>query len=126
MVNYRGSTGYGQAFADAIFKDQNGAEAKDVLAGVDAALAALPVDRPDAPRHRRRQLRRPAHQLDRHADRPLQGRDPDGRASRTWSASTTRPTTTTTWPWSSARIPHEHGRDGPALGALAAPLRRRR
>lgn len=39
MVNYRGSTGYGQAFADAISKDQDGAEAKDVLAGVDAALA---------------------------------------------------------------------------------------
>lgn len=39
MVNYRGSTGYGQRFADAIFKDQNGREAEDVLAGVDAALA---------------------------------------------------------------------------------------
>jgi dipeptidyl aminopeptidase/acylaminoacyl peptidase len=39
MVNYRGSTGYGQRFADAIFKDQNGAEARDVLAAVDAALA---------------------------------------------------------------------------------------
>jgi dipeptidyl aminopeptidase/acylaminoacyl peptidase len=39
MVNYRGSTGYGQTFADAIFGDQNGGEAKDVLAGVDAALA---------------------------------------------------------------------------------------
>jgi dipeptidyl aminopeptidase/acylaminoacyl peptidase len=39
MVNYRGSTGYGQAFADAISGDQNGREAKDVLAGVEAALA---------------------------------------------------------------------------------------
>jgi dipeptidyl aminopeptidase/acylaminoacyl peptidase len=39
MVNYRGSTGYGQKHADAIFQDQNGGEAKDVLAGVDAALA---------------------------------------------------------------------------------------
>jgi dipeptidyl aminopeptidase/acylaminoacyl peptidase len=39
MVNYRGSTGYGQNFADAIFKDQNGGEAEDVIAGVDAALA---------------------------------------------------------------------------------------
>ena len=39
MVNYRGSTGYGQKFADAIFGDQNGKEAEDVLAGVDAALA---------------------------------------------------------------------------------------
>ncbi|MEZ5288471.1 MAG: S9 family peptidase [Vicinamibacterales bacterium] len=40
MVNYRGSTGYGQAFTDAILRDQNGAEARDVVAGVDAALAA--------------------------------------------------------------------------------------
>ena len=42
MVNYRGSTGYGQKFADAIAKDQNGQEAQDVLAGVDAALARHP------------------------------------------------------------------------------------
>ncbi len=42
MVNFRGSTGYGQKFADAIFKDQNGGEAKDVLAGVDAALERYP------------------------------------------------------------------------------------
>ncbi len=42
MINYRGSTGYGQRFADAILGDQNGAEARDVLAGVDAALAAYP------------------------------------------------------------------------------------
>ena len=38
QVNYRGSSGYGQAFADAIFGDQNGGEAKDVLFGVQAAL----------------------------------------------------------------------------------------
>jgi dipeptidyl aminopeptidase/acylaminoacyl peptidase len=37
-VNYRGSTGYGQAFADAIFADQDGGEAKDVIYGVQAAL----------------------------------------------------------------------------------------
>jgi dipeptidyl aminopeptidase/acylaminoacyl peptidase len=42
MVNYRGSTGYGQKFADAIAKDQNGKEARDVVAGVDAALARHP------------------------------------------------------------------------------------
>src|SRR5262249_28823585 len=34
MVNYRGSTGYGQAFTDAVFGDQNGNEAQDVLYGV--------------------------------------------------------------------------------------------
>ena len=42
MVNYRGSTGYGQKFADAIAGDQDGNEARDVLAGVDAALASHP------------------------------------------------------------------------------------
>ena len=38
MVNYRGSTGYGQVFADAIFRDQNGDEAQDVLYAVSAAI----------------------------------------------------------------------------------------
>ncbi len=38
MVNYRGSTGYGQAFTDAVFADQNGNEAQDVLYGLSAAL----------------------------------------------------------------------------------------
>jgi dipeptidyl aminopeptidase/acylaminoacyl peptidase len=37
-VNYRGSTGYGQAFADAVFGDQDGSEGQDVLYGVSAAL----------------------------------------------------------------------------------------
>jgi dipeptidyl aminopeptidase/acylaminoacyl peptidase len=46
MVNYRGSTGYGQAFADAISGDQNGGEAQDVLSGVSATMAKYPwVDR---------------------------------------------------------------------------------
>ena len=46
MVNYRGSTGYGQAFADAVFQDQNGNEAQDVLYGVSAALRRYPwIDR---------------------------------------------------------------------------------
>jgi len=38
MVNYRGSIGYGQAFADGVFGDQNGNEAQDVLYGVSAAM----------------------------------------------------------------------------------------
>jgi len=38
MVNFRGSTGYGQAFTDAIFGDQNGNEGQDVLYGVSAAM----------------------------------------------------------------------------------------
>ncbi|HXJ93557.1 MAG TPA: S9 family peptidase [Terriglobia bacterium] len=37
-VNYRGSTGYGQKFADAVFGDQDGNEGQDVLYGVSAAL----------------------------------------------------------------------------------------
>ncbi len=38
MVNYRGSIGYGQAFADGVFGDQNGNEGQDVLYGVSAAM----------------------------------------------------------------------------------------
>ena len=46
MVNYRGSIGYGQAFADAVFGDQNGNEAQDVLYGAERRHASQPVDRP--------------------------------------------------------------------------------
>jgi dipeptidyl aminopeptidase/acylaminoacyl peptidase len=42
QVNFRGSTGYGQKFADAVFADQNGNEAQDVLYGVSAALRRNP------------------------------------------------------------------------------------
>lgn len=46
MVNYRGSTGYGQKYADAVFGDQNGNEAQDVLYGVSAAIRRHPwIDR---------------------------------------------------------------------------------
>ena len=38
MVNFRGSTGYGQAFADGVFGDQNGNEGQDVIYGVSAAM----------------------------------------------------------------------------------------
>ena len=38
MVNYRGSTGYGQVFTDAVFADQNGNEAQDVLYALSAAM----------------------------------------------------------------------------------------
>jgi dipeptidyl aminopeptidase/acylaminoacyl peptidase len=37
-VNYRGSTGYGQQFADAAFGDQDGDEGQDVLYAVSAAV----------------------------------------------------------------------------------------
>jgi dipeptidyl aminopeptidase/acylaminoacyl peptidase len=42
QVNYRGSTSYGQKFSDAVFGDQNGQEAMDVLYGVSAALRRNP------------------------------------------------------------------------------------
>jgi dipeptidyl aminopeptidase/acylaminoacyl peptidase len=38
QVNFRGSTGYGQKFADAVFGDQDGNEGQDVLYGVSAAV----------------------------------------------------------------------------------------
>jgi dipeptidyl aminopeptidase/acylaminoacyl peptidase len=38
QVNYRGSTGYGQKFADAVFGDQDGNEGQDVLYAVSAAI----------------------------------------------------------------------------------------
>jgi len=38
MVNFRGSTGYGQAFTDAVFADQNGNEGQAVLYGLSAAM----------------------------------------------------------------------------------------
>jgi dipeptidyl aminopeptidase/acylaminoacyl peptidase len=45
-VNYRGSTGYGQKFADACFGDLDGGEAQDVLYGVSAAVRRNPwIDR---------------------------------------------------------------------------------
>jgi dipeptidyl aminopeptidase/acylaminoacyl peptidase len=37
-VNYRGSTGYGQKFADGIFGDLDGEEGQDVMYGVSAAV----------------------------------------------------------------------------------------
>ena len=39
MIDFHGSTGYGQAFTDAISKDWGGAPYDDLMAGLDAALA---------------------------------------------------------------------------------------
>ena len=79
QVNYRGSTGYGQAFTDAVFRDQNGNEAQDVLYGVNAAIRRNPwIDR-DRLGDRGRQLRRPADRVADHADAHLQGGDPEPR-----------------------------------------------
>jgi dipeptidyl aminopeptidase/acylaminoacyl peptidase len=42
MVNFRGSSGYGQKFSDGTINDQNGSEFKDVNAGLDYILAKTP------------------------------------------------------------------------------------
>jgi dipeptidyl aminopeptidase/acylaminoacyl peptidase len=42
MVDFHGSTGYGQAFTDAINGDWGGAPYEDLMAGLDAALAKYP------------------------------------------------------------------------------------
>lgn len=42
MVNYRGSSGYGQKFSDGTVNDQNGSEFKDVMAGLDYILSETP------------------------------------------------------------------------------------
>ncbi len=42
MVDFHGSTGYGQAFTDAINGDWGGAPLEDLLKGLDAALAKYP------------------------------------------------------------------------------------
>ena len=47
MVNYRGSSGYGQKFSDGTVNDQNGSEFKDVNAGLDYILARTPYLDPD-------------------------------------------------------------------------------
>ncbi len=45
MTNPRGSTGYGAAFAAANKNDLGGSDLKDIMSGVDAVLAAYPIDR---------------------------------------------------------------------------------
>jgi dipeptidyl aminopeptidase/acylaminoacyl peptidase len=44
LVNPRGSAGYGEAFAQACDRDWGGADARDLLAGVEAALARGGLD----------------------------------------------------------------------------------
>ena len=42
MVNFRGSTGYGQAWTDAVSKDWGGGPYKDLMAGIDHLLKTYP------------------------------------------------------------------------------------
>jgi dipeptidyl aminopeptidase/acylaminoacyl peptidase len=45
LTNPRGSTGYGPAFAAANKNDLGGRDFRDIMAGVDAVIAAYPIDR---------------------------------------------------------------------------------
>ena len=45
LTNPRGSTGYGAAFAAANKNDLGGSDFRDIMAGVDAVVAAYPIDR---------------------------------------------------------------------------------
>ena len=65
MVDFHGSTGYGQAFTDAIRGDWGGKPLEDLQKGLDAALAGLSLDGRRARRRPRRLLRRLHGQLDR-------------------------------------------------------------
>ena len=65
MVDFHGSTGYGQAFTDAIRGDWGGKPLEDLKKGLDAALAKLPLDGRRPRRRARRLLRRLHDQLDR-------------------------------------------------------------
>lgn len=47
MVNYRGSSGYGQKFSDGTVNDQDGSEFKDVMAGLDYVLSKVPYLDPE-------------------------------------------------------------------------------
>ena len=93
-----------------------------MLAGVDAALARYPWLDAGAPGHRRRQLRRPADELDRHPDRSLQGRDPHGRHLEPGQLQLHG--VLPRLPGGGVRrVSARSGHDGHALGAVAAAIR---
>ena len=72
MINFHGSTGYGQKFIDAINGDWGGAPYEDLMKGLDYAEKTLSVHR-QRPRVRAgRQLRRLHGQLDPRPHQPLQ------------------------------------------------------
>ncbi len=73
MIDFHGSTGYGQDFTDAINGDWGGAPFEDLMKGLDHVLRAPPVDRLRPDGGRGRQLRRLHDQLDPGPHRSLQG-----------------------------------------------------
>ena len=72
MIDFHGSTGYGQAFTDAINDDWGGAPFEDLMKGLDFALAKYPFLDGDRVGRARRLVRRLHDQLDRRPHRPLQ------------------------------------------------------
>ncbi len=79
MINFHGSTGYGQKFIDAINGDWGGAPYEDLMKGLDYAETDLSVHRQEPRVRARRQLRRIRHQLD---PRPHQSFQMPGVARR--------------------------------------------
>ena len=67
-VNYRGSTGYGQKFADARLRRSGWQRRAGRALRGERRRPPQSVDRSRAHGHRRRQLRRPAQRLAHHAD----------------------------------------------------------
>jgi dipeptidyl aminopeptidase/acylaminoacyl peptidase len=73
VIDFHGSTGYGQAFTDAINGDWGGAPYDDIMAGIDAALKKYPFLDGSRMGAARRVVRRLHDQLDQRQDRSLQG-----------------------------------------------------
>ena len=73
FIDFHGSTGYGQAFTDAIRGDWGGAPYEDLMLGLDAALAKYPWLDGNRAGRARRVVRRLHDQLDQRPDRSLQG-----------------------------------------------------
>ena len=87
--NPRGSYGQGEAFTRANVKDFGYGDLRDILAGVDAVLKTVPVDR-QPPRRHRLELRRLHDHVDRDPDQPLPAPPSPAPASPTGRATTAK------------------------------------
>ena len=108
-VNYRGSSGRGAKFSEAIFADWGRLEVDDVLAAVDYAVAQGIAD-PNRLGHRRLELRRRPHRLRHRQRHPLQGGHQRRRQRQSYFALRTRPvhltctTTSSGPPWKNIEL----------------------
>ena len=73
VIDFHGSTGYGQAFTDAIRGDWGGAPVRGSDEGARRGAREVPVPRQGPHGRARRVVRRVHDQLDQRQDRPLQG-----------------------------------------------------